>query len=80
MLYAGANVYILENTPSNIQGTALGLLNMFNSLSWIIGSAINGFISDLYGSYKPYILLGVILTIIGYLIVEVYFRRIHPKE
>jgi len=71
-LYAGANVYIIENTPSEIQGTALGLLSMFNALSWIIGSSLNGYISDIYGNYKIYILIGVFIAFIGYLLVEFY--------
>jgi len=71
-LYAGANVYIIENTPREIQGTALGLLSMFNALSWIIGSSLNGYISDIYGSYKIYILIGVFIAFLGYLLVEFY--------
>lgn len=74
-LYAGANVYIIENTPKDIQGTALGLFNMFGSLSWIIGSVLNGYLSDVFHSYKVYILIGIFITVIGYLILEIHNRR-----
>ncbi len=73
-IYAGANVYIIENTPKEIQGTALGLLNMVNALSWIIGSAVNGYLSDIYYDYRVYILLGIIISFLGYLLVEVYYH------
>ena len=65
-IYTGANVYIIENTPEEIQGTALGILNMFNAIPWIIGSTLNGFLSDLLKSYKAYIMIGIILTFISY--------------
>jgi len=74
-LYAGANVYIIENTPKNIQGTALGLLNTFGSLSWIVGSILNGYLSDIFHSYRLYILIGIMITVLGYTIIELYERR-----
>jgi len=74
-LYAGANVYIIENTPKNIQGTALGLLNTFGSLSWIVGSILNGYLSDIFHNYRLYILIGIMITVPGYLIIELYERR-----
>ena len=78
-LYSGANVYIIENTPENLQGTALGLLNMFIACAWITGSLMNGYITDLTGSYKEYILFAILIAFAGYLIVEFYHRYIEYK-
>ncbi len=78
-LYSGANVYIIENTPKNLQGTALGLLNMFIACAWITGSLMNGYITDLTGNYKEYILLAVFIAFVGYLIVEFYHHYTEYK-
>ena len=79
-LYAGANVFIIENVSEGFRGTALGALNMFTSFSWIAGSLINGYISDVAGSYKTYILISIGILLVGYLIVEVYQRYLYYGE
>lgn len=71
-IYAGANVFILENTSKEIQGTALGILNMFIALSWVTGSIMNGYITDLTGSYREYILIASVLSFIGFIFIEIY--------
>lgn len=74
MLYSGANVYIIENTSESQRATGLGALQMFNALSWIVGSSANGYVSEFSGSYKTYIFASIFITLIGLLIVEGYFR------
>ena len=74
MLYLGANVYIIENTTESQRATGLGALQMFNALSWIIGSTVNGYVSELSGSYKTYILASIFITLVGLIIVEVFMR------
>jgi PPP family 3-phenylpropionic acid transporter len=73
-IYSGANVFIIENAPREYQGTALGALNMFNALSWVIGSVLNGYISDIAGNYKTYIFIGIIITFLAYVFSELYYR------
>ena len=80
LLYLGANVYIIENTTESQRATGLGALQMFNALSWIIGSSVNGYISEWTGSYKTYILASVFITLIGLFIVEGYIRRAARNE
>ncbi len=75
LLYLGANVYIIEHTSESQRATGLGALQMFNALSWIIGSSVNGFISEYSGSYKTYILASVFITLAALIIVFVFTRR-----
>lgn len=74
LLYLGANVYIIENTAESQRATGLGALQMFNALSWIIGATVNGYVSELSGSYKTYIFASIFITLIGLFIVEVFIR------
>ncbi len=74
LLWSGANVYIIENTPKEFQGTALGFLNTVGSISWIFGSLLNGYISDIFNSYKVYILIAFLMTLLTYLILELIIR------
>jgi len=71
-LYSGINVFIIENTPSEIRATSLGLINTMLALGWIFGSLLAGIVADIYGSYHTYILVALCLSLLGFLISNLY--------
>ena len=44
------NIYIADESPKEMRGTAMGLYNMFGSISNIINPLILGFLADVYGT------------------------------
>ncbi len=74
-LCVGINVYIIENTPVEICGTSLGFVNTVLAFSWILGSLLSGFIADLTGSYKIYILVSALLSVIAYIAIKMLQKQ-----
>ena len=48
------NIYIAEESPSELRGTAMGLFNMFGSISNIINPLVLGFLADIYGTKSAF--------------------------
>ena len=44
------NIYIADESPAEMRGTAMGLYNMFGNISSIINPLILGFLADTYGT------------------------------
>lgn len=64
-LSVSSNIHIIRRVRGEIRATALGLLTTFQGLSWIIGSSINGFVSEYMGSLKVYPAFASMLTLIA---------------
>lgn len=67
-LSVGSNVYIIKKVRGEIRATALGLLNTFQSISWIIGSYANGTISEITHNLRTYMFIAFIMTIMAFTI------------
>jgi MFS family permease len=58
------NIYIAEESPSELRGTSMGLYNMFGNISNIVNPLILGFLADVYGTKWAFQFTGW-LAIIG---------------
>lgn len=73
-IYTGINVYIIENVPTEIRGTSLGLVNTILALGWILGSFFSGYVADFTGSYKTYIFLSFISSLSAFILVRLLYK------
>ena len=79
-LYAGINVYIIENTEKDIRGTSLGIVNTVMAIGWVAGSILSGYIADLTSTYKTYILISAILSLIAFIATITFDKTIAKKK
>ena len=68
------NIYIADESPKEMRGTAMGLYNMFGSISNIINPLILGFLADVYGTKGAFQFTAVV-SIIGMILVYVLKRK-----
>ena len=64
------NIYIADESPAEMRGTAMGLYNMFGSISSIINPLILGFLADTYGT-KGAFQFTAIVAVVG--MIAIYF-------
>jgi MFS family permease len=68
------NIYIADESPKEMRGTAMGLYNMFGSISNIINPLILGFLADVYGTKGAFQFTAVV-SIIGMILVYMLKRK-----
>jgi MFS family permease len=68
------NIYIADESPKEMRGTAMGLYNMFGSISNIINPLILGFLADVYGT-KGAFQFTAIVSVVGMILVYLLNRR-----
>lgn len=68
------NIYIADESPKEMRGTAMGLFSMFGSISNIINPLILGFLADVYGTKGAFQFTAVV-SVLGMVIVYVLNRK-----
>ncbi len=68
------NIYIADESPKEMRGTAMGLYNMFGSISNIINPLILGFLADFYG-IKGAFQFTAIVSVVGMVLLFVLNRK-----
>ncbi len=71
---AATTAYIADITPVDKRGWAMGIYQQAMSVGWVIGPAFGGFLSDIIGFRKTF-LLGTILVAIGFFLVLFLVRE-----
>jgi MFS family permease len=70
--------YIVENAPTGLKGTVLGLYGMLQGIGLLLSSMIAGFMWDKLGSDTPFI-FGGILGIVSAVMIAVILNRNNVK-